>query len=150
LFSFENNVFWIAFVISVVCETVVSVLLVGKSFYSARHLRASSGLLDVMAKDGVGYYVCNLTITVANVVSILHASKFEGGILLIVQAILQSILCNRLLLHLHVVNAECSEPSSSEGHCAQVELRPLGTRRVIVKYPNMNIDSDGDGGLKHV
>jgi len=78
-----------------------------------------------MVKDGVGYFACILAITIANVVVLRGASRLIQDSLLPLQAILQGILCNRLLFHVHIVNEERTRPWTSEGGCVLVDLRAV-------------------------
>jgi len=100
-----NNFIWVALIILIFCEIVAVGLLLARSFRDHRQSGGSgSNLLAVMTKDGLGYFVCNLAITIANLIVLRRLSPTLRGFLLITQGALQNILCNRLLLHIHIVN----------------------------------------------
>ncbi|KLO15285.1 hypothetical protein SCHPADRAFT_275005 [Schizopora paradoxa] len=100
-----NNFVWVALIILIFCEILAVGLLLAKSLRDYRQRGGSgSNLLTVMTKDGVGYFICNLAITIANLIVLRRLSPTMRGFLLITQGALQNILCNRLLLHIHVVN----------------------------------------------
>jgi len=126
---FANNLIWIDCVLLIVCETLAVSLLIGKSISNYRHSHPTSGILGVMVRDGVGYFVCNIAITTINVVVLRRTSAFLRDFLLITQGVLENILCNRLLLHIYVVReASMRRPSASES--TSVELRALPKRRL--------------------
>ncbi|KLO05494.1 hypothetical protein SCHPADRAFT_724738 [Schizopora paradoxa] len=121
---FANDIILIDCVVLAVMETFV--LLVSKSFINRSYGDSQSNvrLLDVMVRDGVGYFVCNIAITTANVVLLRRSSSFLRNFMLITQGILENILCTRLLLHVFVVHdAQMRRMLSTEG--TLVELRAL-------------------------
>ncbi|KLO15293.1 hypothetical protein SCHPADRAFT_275542 [Schizopora paradoxa] len=123
---FANDLIWIDCVVLAVMETLAVGLLIAKSFMNRNHghSQSNSRLLDVMVRDGVGYYVCNIAITTASVVVLRRSSPFLRDFMLITQGILENIMCTRLLLHVYVVHdAQMRGMSSTEG--TLVELRAL-------------------------
>jgi len=127
VFSFPNDLAWINRVIMVATETLATGLLV----VSQRRLRFTNGLLDVMVKDGVGYFLCSIALTITDLGVLRGTSEFVvPEVLLIAQAVLQGILCNRLLFHVHVVNEERTRPwSCASAPVILVELRQVPTQR---------------------
>jgi len=129
---FANDLVWIDCVLLTVCETLAVGLLIGRSITNRNfsHSQSSGGILDVMVRDGVGYYVCNIAITTANVVVLRRSSPFLRDFLLITQGVMENILCSRLLLHVYVVHDVHARRPPSTLESGSIELRVLPKRRL--------------------
>ncbi|KLO08208.1 hypothetical protein SCHPADRAFT_616480 [Schizopora paradoxa] len=109
-FEIGNSDVGIDFIIFLVTESLSLSFLLAKSILHARslkHLQSSlSGhsVLTVMTQDGVGYYVCVMAITTANLIILKRATPSVTGFLYGVQGIVQNILCSRLFFHLRSLN----------------------------------------------
>jgi len=57
-----------------------------------------------MTQDGIGYFACNLAITVTNLICLGLLSPDIKEFLLPAQAALQNALCNRLLFHIRTAS----------------------------------------------
>jgi len=98
---------WTCLAILVFCETLALGLLVMKSIQHAKFTRdLDNGLsrqrdiLQVMARDGIGYFACNLAITIGNLICFERLPGDIKGILIPAQIALQNALCYRLLFHI--------------------------------------------------
>ncbi|KLO08840.1 hypothetical protein SCHPADRAFT_944114 [Schizopora paradoxa] len=107
----DNNL-WIAVALLLSGEATALGLLLIKSIQHARALRnfatpsRSRNLLAVMAQDGIGYFACTLVLSSANLVVLrrVRGPPDLRDFLFVIQGALQSILCSRLLFHVHAVN----------------------------------------------
>ncbi|KLO06128.1 hypothetical protein SCHPADRAFT_933239 [Schizopora paradoxa] len=110
LLTLGNDDMWIVVVIMVCCESLAFGLLLFKAIQHAREMRGFDGesstrnLLAVMARDGIIYFFCTLAITTANLIMIARIKSDSRDLLLAAQGAIQDILCNRLLIHVQVVN----------------------------------------------
>ncbi|KLO15272.1 hypothetical protein SCHPADRAFT_273999 [Schizopora paradoxa] len=109
---FTNDFNWINYALLIVFETMTLALLIVKSINNYRHLKISDTLLNVMVKDGIGYFICNIAITAANMVILSRTTDFLRYFLLITQSVLENILCNRLILHVFIVHDARTKCSS--------------------------------------
>jgi len=130
LFTFKNDLVWINCVVILAVETLAIGLLVAKAIVMQRQFHLTNGLLEIMVRDGVVYYLCTFALSIANLVVLRGTSGSVRDGLLPTQAVLQSILCNRLLFHVHVVNEERTRSWSSEVEHTPVlvELRQVPTQ----------------------
>ncbi|KLO08767.1 hypothetical protein SCHPADRAFT_908362 [Schizopora paradoxa] len=112
LILLTNNKMWIALVVIVCSDAVTLALLLIKSVTSSRSSR--SGLLTVMVRDGIGYFVCVMGLSIANMIVLRTVAPMMRDLYILPQASLQNVLCVRLLLHLHVVNDRESNLSTSD------------------------------------
>ncbi|KLO15277.1 hypothetical protein SCHPADRAFT_938874 [Schizopora paradoxa] len=110
LIAYTNDLAWIDCTIFIIAETLVIGLVVAKSVINRRNAYFRGSILDVMVKDGIGYYTCILAITIPNLVVLRGTSEFAGDSLLPMQVIVQGILCSRLLFHVHAVNETWPTP----------------------------------------
>ncbi|KLO15294.1 hypothetical protein SCHPADRAFT_938885 [Schizopora paradoxa] len=102
---YRNDVIWIALVILVFCETLSLALLLGKAVHDHWIVfKPVKGHVTGCYALGLGYYALNLAITAANLVILKRLSPELRDFLLITQGALQNLLCNRLLLHVHIAN----------------------------------------------
>ncbi|KLO05119.1 hypothetical protein SCHPADRAFT_947166 [Schizopora paradoxa] len=131
LLTLGNDDMWIVVVIMVCCESLALGLLLFKAVQHAREMRGFDGksstrnLLAVMARDGIIYFFCTLAITTANLIMIARikvrtsldncealytnlikpwVQSDSRDLLLAAQGAIQDILCNRLLIHVQIVN----------------------------------------------
>ncbi|KLO10455.1 hypothetical protein SCHPADRAFT_942832 [Schizopora paradoxa] len=111
LFLATNDSLWIALALLVFCESLALVLLLTKSIQHARAIKnvmrvrnPGQNILLIMAQDGIGYFVCSLAITSANLVVLVRATTNLRSLLFVVQGAIQGILCARLLFHIHAVD----------------------------------------------
>jgi len=102
----------ISLVIFLISDTVALSFLVAKVLLSYRGSLSTPRLLGVIVTDGIGYSICITAITIANVIIFHAANPIFRGCLILTQISLQNILCNRLLLHVHAVNAARAEFSN--------------------------------------
>ncbi|KLO16431.1 hypothetical protein SCHPADRAFT_995120 [Schizopora paradoxa] len=107
-----NNYIWVCLIIHIFCDTVALSLLLVKSLQHAKSIRHAEStraatkldLLRVMAKDGIGYFVLNLAVTVANVIVLMRVGSGLRDFLLTMHGGLQNVLCARLLFHVYAVS----------------------------------------------
>jgi len=111
IFNDANDLLWIALVILIFCESLALGLLLVKTVHHAnamknilRHGNSRRNIMLVMAQDGIGYFVCSLAITSANLVVLKRVTPDLRDFLFITQGAIQSILSSRLLFHIHEVN----------------------------------------------
>ncbi|KLO11707.1 hypothetical protein SCHPADRAFT_998703 [Schizopora paradoxa] len=109
LFDVSNDDIWIALAILIFCEMLALGLLLIKSVQHARATKnlhnsgSSRSILTVMARDGLGYFACTLAITTSNLVVLGRVTPNLRDFLLVTQSAIQSVLCSRLLFHVHSV-----------------------------------------------
>ncbi|KLO17241.1 hypothetical protein SCHPADRAFT_937268 [Schizopora paradoxa] len=109
IYVFNNRIVWIALVNLIACESVALSLLLMKA---VRHFRyTSSNLMVVMTRDGIGYFVCNIAITITNLIVLKRVSPVLCNFLLVTQGVLQNILCNRLLIHIRTAGGNNQDES---------------------------------------
>ncbi|TDL25205.1 hypothetical protein BD410DRAFT_630709 [Rickenella mellea] len=95
---FKNRLLWIDLVLVTVVEFTSTGLLVIKAIQHFRITRSS--LMTTIYHDGVLYFACVLATTVANLIVVLSASADINNFLIVVQRVLHSVLCSRVLLHI--------------------------------------------------
>jgi len=106
-----NNDVWIDLSILLFSESLTLGILLVKSFTHARALKdfrsntSRRSLLAVMARDGIGYFVCTVAITTTNLFVLTGVTPNLRAFLLVTQGAMQNIMCSRLLFHTHSVNA---------------------------------------------
>jgi len=105
VFWFPNGSVWVSLIAFIICDTVALTFIIAKLISNGRDSFSTQGILNVIAADGVGYYICSTAITVADVVIFRAANPIFRACLIMTQISLQNVLCNRLLLHIHAVNA---------------------------------------------
>jgi len=107
LFVVQNDDIWISIIFLIYCESLALGLLLVKAIQYARFTRGldknSTNLMTVMTQDGIGYFVCNLGITITNLICLARLSPDIREIMIPIQAALQNSLCNRLLFHIRIV-----------------------------------------------
>lgn len=128
--EYDNNSTWIALVLVILDEILALALLLLKLWRHFRYSNLRSGLLAVMVKDGIGYFICNLVATVANVIISRDSSPSLRNIVNIPQGAIQMVLCSRLLFHVHVASEESTNVIRSDD-LSTVELRKFRAERSI-------------------
>jgi len=111
LFDIANDDLNISVGILLFCESLALCLLIIKAVQYARALNefnrsnnSRKHLLLVMTEDGIGYFVCTLAISTANLVVLKRVSPALREFLFVTQGAILGILCSRLLFHVHAVN----------------------------------------------
>jgi len=99
----------ISLIVFIIYDTVALSFIVAKIPINFRDSFSTQGLLAVIIADGIGYYICITAISIANLVIFHAANLVFRACLVLTQVSLQNILCNRLLLHVHAVNAAKAE-----------------------------------------
>jgi len=123
IYIFNNRIVWIALVILIGCESLAFSLLLTKA---VKHFRySSSNLMVVMTRDGIGYFVCNIAITIANLIVLRRVSPVLCDFLLVTQGVLQNILCSRLLIHIRTAG-------SSENLSLQPQSSPHSADGIVI------------------
>jgi len=110
----NNNKIWIAILALTLCDAVALSLILTKSLCNFRF--SKSGLLMVMAKDGIGYFACVVAISITNIIVLRTAHPVIRDIVVPTQAAFQNALCVRLLLHLHVASEPRDDTTSTITH----------------------------------
>jgi len=109
-FEIGNDDLKIDLAVLIFCESLALVLLIFKSVQHAREMKhfersgSRKSILMVMTEDGIGYFVCTLVISTANLVVLERSSPALRDFLFITQGAIQDILCSRLLFHIQAVN----------------------------------------------
>lgn len=123
-YAFANRIVWVALVISIGCESLALALLLMKA---ARHFRySSSNLMVVMTRDGIGYFVCNIAITIANLIVLRRLSPLLCNFLFVTQGALHNILCCRLLIHIRTAG-------NNENHTFQSQSVPFSNDIIFLQ-----------------
>jgi len=111
LFDVGNELLWIALVLLIFSESLALGLLLVKSVHHAKAMQnitygsnSRRNIMLVMAQDGIGYFACSLAITSANLVVLKRVTPDLRDFLFVAQGAIHSILCSRLLFHIHEVN----------------------------------------------
>ncbi|TDL25277.1 hypothetical protein BD410DRAFT_634265 [Rickenella mellea] len=100
-FYFSNRWVWRSVVIVMGIESVLMILLAYKVVQQLRAgLGRSTPLMQVIFRDGLGYFACILVTSIANLFVILLAPVTMHLFLLGVQRAMHSILCNRIMLNI--------------------------------------------------
>ncbi|TDL25196.1 hypothetical protein BD410DRAFT_630272 [Rickenella mellea] len=79
----------------------VSIVLLAIRAFQFRHFEQS--LMTTLYCDGLYSYFCILAFTIGNVVVILGKPLRMSLLLIVVQRVMHSVLCNRILLHVREV-----------------------------------------------
>ncbi|KAL5531978.1 hypothetical protein ACEPAF_5541 [Sanghuangporus sanghuang] len=101
LVAFESKGFWICYFVLLIHETAMLFLIVIRSIYLNRQV--TSRTVNMLIKDGVLYFIAVLLMTLGNMLLLFLGPAQLRGFLIILQGILHSILCARLLLRLRGV-----------------------------------------------
>ncbi|KLO15273.1 hypothetical protein SCHPADRAFT_274159 [Schizopora paradoxa] len=137
---FADSIEWINYALLIILEMLALTLLIIKSVNNYRHLHSTNAVLRVMIEDGIGYFVCSIAVSAANMAILCRttvrsqsrSAEYVGPVLKMIflsyfyeyfccctlsnathgrlwapllinvfrlQGVLESILCNRLLLH---------------------------------------------------
>ncbi|KLO08894.1 hypothetical protein SCHPADRAFT_591383 [Schizopora paradoxa] len=105
-----SDILWIALIAYLSLEFLVLSLLLLKSILHRRRFNIihrgvmRKGILSIMTQDGIGYFACTLVVAGANVNIIHHLSLEVQDGLLVLQGVIQNILCSRLIFHIRSVN----------------------------------------------
>jgi len=139
LMTFSSRIEWIAEVFLIVSETFLVCLLLFKSL--AHYHRSNSTLLNTMHEDGLIFFASVLATTVASLIVLRIAGPDSRDLLFFIQALLHSIICNRLLLRLRKASDSLHSRSLSVGSISF--LRPRTTSGVLsttggVRHAEMN------------
>ncbi|TDL25240.1 hypothetical protein BD410DRAFT_632978 [Rickenella mellea] len=95
---FRNRLAWIDFVLFLAVESTSTGLMVIKAI---QHFRVSRhSLMTTIYNDGLLYFGLVLAMAIANVIVFVVAPRDMNGFLIIVQRVLHSLLCSRVLLHI--------------------------------------------------
>ncbi|EJD06729.1 uncharacterized protein FOMMEDRAFT_165443 [Fomitiporia mediterranea MF3/22] len=98
LISFTSSGFWICYLVLLCHESVMLIMILFKTFTLSRQITSTT--VDMLIKDGIVYYLCVFALTIGNLLVLFLGPSQLRGFLIILQGILHSILCARLLLRL--------------------------------------------------
>ncbi|TDL25230.1 hypothetical protein BD410DRAFT_632024 [Rickenella mellea] len=96
--NFRNRLVWINFVTGAMFESLCTFLLIVKTVQNSRFFR--SPLMRVMFRDGIAYFVYMFIASIANVIVLLAAPAEINGFLIVVERVLYSVLCSRIILNI--------------------------------------------------
>ncbi|TDL21274.1 hypothetical protein BD410DRAFT_310979 [Rickenella mellea] len=106
---FENRLAWVSFVLIITVESTLISLLAYKAVQYFRI--GGSSLMTVIYHDGLLYFACILATSITNLVVVLVAPAELHPFLIVVQRVLHSVLCSRILLHIRAVYVVKGEDS---------------------------------------
>ncbi|TDL25228.1 hypothetical protein BD410DRAFT_785096 [Rickenella mellea] len=120
---FKNRLLWINFVTGAVLEVVSTLLLIVRAvqnFYQSRVIRSS--LIGVMVRDGVFYFIFMLAATIVNLIVVLAAPAEMNSFLVVIERVLYSVLCNRVILNIrgYGAQAQTTGDTSSDVNSSEV------------------------------
>lgn len=98
-------------IIHIVFEFVVLVLLVYRVLGHFSNLKHPGSIIDTLYRDGIGYFAFIIVTSTIIVFLVIHLGESQpsSNLLLVLQSILHSITCNRLLLRLRSVHSHRDE-----------------------------------------
>ncbi|TDL25194.1 hypothetical protein BD410DRAFT_785052 [Rickenella mellea] len=97
-FVFANRLEWVDLFLVAFVEFISTILLMVKAFQHFRLTRRS--LMTTIYNDGLLYFSCILATTIANLFVVFTAPAQLNNFLIVVQRVLHSVLCNRVVLHI--------------------------------------------------
>jgi len=125
-----TNDIWKSLIILLSTDTVALMTLLAKSLATFRKDMRNPSLLNVMAKDGIGYFSCVIGLSLANLIVLRRANPIVRDFFLLPQAAFQNALGVRIMLHLHVVDKKealysSATPSLSTFRAPAIELKDI-------------------------
>jgi len=127
-----NDDAWIDLAILLLSESLALGILLSKSIVHARGMRnlqynmsRRSSILSVMARYGIGYFVCSVAITTTNLVILRTVTPNLRAFLLVSQSSVQNIMCSRLLFHTFSMTESSEFVSSGHGSVPETALSSL-------------------------
>jgi len=127
LLILETNDMRKALILLLILDTVVLMMLLLKSWQTFRSNTHNPSLLNVMAKDGIGYFSCVIALSLANFFVLRSAEPIVRDMFILPQAAFQDALSVRIILHLHAVDKKealysSATPSLSTFRAPAIEI----------------------------
>ncbi|TDL21268.1 hypothetical protein BD410DRAFT_310550 [Rickenella mellea] len=98
---FKNRLAWVSFALIIVVESTLMILL---AYKAVQHFRIGGGsLMTVIYHDGLLYFACILSTSITNLAVVLVAPAELHPFLIVVQRVLHSVLCSRIMLNIRAV-----------------------------------------------
>ncbi|TDL23385.1 hypothetical protein BD410DRAFT_787192 [Rickenella mellea] len=125
---FANRNAWITFLLVMLDESTFVILLSIKAWQHFQNGR--SRLMVGMYNDGLLHFACILASSIANLITVVVAPVELHSFLIVVQRVMHSVLCNRVLLHIRgAYQATDTFTTISEQSIPPLSLHPIRNRK---------------------
>jgi len=123
--SHASPIIIVAYILLVLCETVIAIMMAIKAFQHLPH--SHSRWVDSLYKNGLLYYACLFAISLGNVL-VPVVNSHLANMLATPQRVLHSILCNRLLF---LILSNKSSSASPPGFTSALPDEEISTHLVF-------------------